>query len=290
MCIFYRKLKVVVELKDEQWMFEKPLLGKAEKRSGSDNSELFFRYGLNDCTVDEPKKEDSTILVVKRFPPLAWKQRRVARGNRHQALSVIKLDHFLKLFRKKEDSNLPNVLKFSRIHLHCVKYVRTRSYSGQHFPAFRMNMELYGVSLRIKSECEKMRTRITLNTDTFHAILVYMNKSKLMKNADLLNETLNEHCCHNRFFQWLLAVLVDVIGSKTYKPPPAKPKHKSLFATWKIFFKNKVIEFYNLPSILYDPIVSSTIPSDINNFDVPTVVYNLEKPIYSRNQKTIPSM
>ena len=52
-------------------MFEKPFLGEAEKRSGCDNSELFFRYGLNDCTVDEPKKEDSNILVVKRFPPLA---------------------------------------------------------------------------------------------------------------------------------------------------------------------------------------------------------------------------
>ena len=30
---------------------------------------------------------------------------------------------------------------------HCVKYVRIRSYSGPHFPAFRLNMERYGGSV-----------------------------------------------------------------------------------------------------------------------------------------------
>ena len=44
------------------------------------------------------------------------------------------------------------------------------SYSGPHFPAFGLNMERYSVSLRIQSECGKMRTRITPNTDTFHAL------------------------------------------------------------------------------------------------------------------------
>ena len=46
-----------------------------------------------------------------------------------------------------------------------------RSYSGPHFPAFGLNTEKYGVSLRIHSECAKIRTRITPNTDTFHAVL-----------------------------------------------------------------------------------------------------------------------
>ena len=45
-----------------------------------------------------------------------------------------------------------------------VKSVRVWSCSGPHFPT-------YGVSLRIQSECGKMRTRITPNnTDTFHAV------------------------------------------------------------------------------------------------------------------------
>ena len=51
---------------------------------------------------------------------------------------------------------------------HCVKSVRIRSYSGPHFPAFGLNTEY--VSLHIQSECGKMRTGITPNTDTFHAV------------------------------------------------------------------------------------------------------------------------
>ena len=61
-------------------------------------------------------------------------------------------------------SNAPN---------HCVKGVSIRSYSGPHFPAFGLNTERYEVSkvpLRIQSECRKMRTRITPNTDTFYEV------------------------------------------------------------------------------------------------------------------------
>ena len=39
-----------------------------------------------------------------------------------------------------------------------------------HFLAFGLNTERYGVSLRIKSECGKMRTAITPNTDTFYGV------------------------------------------------------------------------------------------------------------------------
>ena len=53
---------------------------------------------------------------------------------------------------------------------HCVKSVRMRSYSGSHFHAFGLNTERYEVSLRIQSECGKIRTTITPNTDTFHAV------------------------------------------------------------------------------------------------------------------------
>ena len=53
----------------------------------------------------------------------------------------------------------------------CVKSVRIWSYSGPHFPAFGLNTEWYSLSLCIQSECWKMRTRITPNTDTFYAVL-----------------------------------------------------------------------------------------------------------------------
>ena len=55
--------------------------------------------------------------------------------------------------------------------IHCVKSVRIRSYSGPYFPAFGVNTERYGVSLRIQSECGKIWTRKTPNTDTFHAVI-----------------------------------------------------------------------------------------------------------------------
>ena len=51
---------------------------------------------------------------------------------------------------------------------HCVKSVRILSYSGSYFPAFGLNTERYGH--RIKFECRKLRTRITPDTDTFHAV------------------------------------------------------------------------------------------------------------------------
>ena len=62
-----------------------------------------------------------------------------------------------------------------------------RSHSGTHFPAFRLNTdryeeslcpafglntERYEASLRIQSECGKMLTRITPNTETFYAVIV----------------------------------------------------------------------------------------------------------------------
>ena len=55
--------------------------------------------------------------------------------------------------------------------VHCVKSVRIRSYSSLHFPSFELNTGRYSVSLRIQSKCGKMRTRITPNTDTFHAVI-----------------------------------------------------------------------------------------------------------------------
>ena len=43
-------------------------------------------------------------------------------------------------------------------------------YSGPHFPTFGLNTGRYSLSFRIQSKCGEMRTRITPNTDTFHAV------------------------------------------------------------------------------------------------------------------------
>ena len=67
---------------------------------------------------------------------------------------------------------LPNITrrKGNQTMKHCVKRVRIRSYYGLYFPAFGLNTDRYGLSLRIQSECGKIRTRITPNTDTFHTV------------------------------------------------------------------------------------------------------------------------
>ena len=56
----------------------------------------------------------------------------------------------------------------NRVQLHCVKSARIRGFSGPHFS---MYFYPHSVSLRIQSECGKMRTRKTPNTTTFHAVL-----------------------------------------------------------------------------------------------------------------------
>ena len=43
-------------------------------------------------------------------------------------------------------------------------------FSGPYFPAFGLSTKRYRVSLCIQSECLKIQTRKTQNTDTFHAL------------------------------------------------------------------------------------------------------------------------
>ena len=55
---------------------------------------------------------------------------------------------------------------------HCVKNVRIQSFSGPYFPAFELISERYSVPLCIQSECRKIRTRKTPNTDAFYTVSV----------------------------------------------------------------------------------------------------------------------
>ena len=65
--------------------------------------------------------------------------------------------------------------------IHCVKSVLIRSYSGPYFPAFGLNTEKCGLSLRIQSECGKIQTRITPTTDTFHAVISFEITNKKIR-------------------------------------------------------------------------------------------------------------
>ena len=63
---------------------------------------------------------------------------------------------------------------------HFVKSVLIRSFSGSYFPAFGLNTERYFVSLRIQSDCRKIRTRITPNTDTFYAVNIFILRNSIV--------------------------------------------------------------------------------------------------------------
>ena len=73
-----------------------------------------------------------------------------------------------------------SVLMAHNIYPYCEKSVRIRSYwsfSGLYFLAFKLNAEKYAVSLRVQSECGKIRTRKTPNTDIFHAVSLYYKRT-----------------------------------------------------------------------------------------------------------------
>ena len=46
-------------------------------------------------------------------------------------------------------------IKMGGVVIDCVKSVHIRSYSGRYFPAFKLNTERYGVSLRIQANAGK---------------------------------------------------------------------------------------------------------------------------------------
>ena len=73
---------------------------------------------------------------------------------------------------KKLLAKIEKVLKFLYLS-HNIRSVRIQGYSGPHFPSFGLNTKRYGESLRIEFKCGKMRTRITPNMNTFHAVLFF---------------------------------------------------------------------------------------------------------------------
>ena len=63
--------------------------------------------------------------------------------------------------------NLKHISLLGYQSFHWVKSVRIWSFYGLYFPAFELNTERYFVSVRIQSECGKIRTRKTPITNTF---------------------------------------------------------------------------------------------------------------------------
>ena len=86
---------------------------------------------------------------------------------------------------------------------HCVKSVRIRTYSGPHFPTLGLNTERHGISLRIQSKWGKMRTRITPNMDTFHAVqeaAEYRTNTVCLFIFAFPTSSLRQKCPNTEFF------------------------------------------------------------------------------------------
>ena len=66
---------------------------------------------------------------------------------------------------------------------HCVKGVQIRSFSSPYFPAFGLNTERYGISLRIQSKCGKKGTR---KNSVFGHFSRSVNKSFAMFNLQTI--------------------------------------------------------------------------------------------------------
>ena len=98
------------------------------------------------------------------------------------------------------------VYSWKAYYYHCVKSVRSRSYYGPRFPAFGLNTERYQVSLRMQSECEKIRTRITPNTDTFHAVYFFWGVSS----------SRIDNCSFQSYVKKVLSVQSSVLNFRSY--------------------------------------------------------------------------
>ena len=105
----------------------------------------------------------------------------------------------------------------------CVKRVFIRSYSGPSFLAFGLNMERNSVSLRIQSECGKMRTRITLNTENFYAVIPIV----------LLSSIISVIKCSNVFKEHL-SVTVSVSNQEFARVQQSSLKFISSYFKWDI--------------------------------------------------------
>ena len=111
--------------------------------------------------------------------------------------------------------------------------------------------------------------------------LTNMKTTELKKLADKINDILLSSPIDFPFSQWY-SIALDIIDCRVYTPPPPKKKRPPLKNVLHVDFCNKGVELVNLSSILHEKSVLETIPSIINTFSPPTIVYSLEPAIGSK--------
>ena len=81
--------------------------------------------------------------------------------------------------------------------------------------------------------------------------------------------------------QWI-TLAQDMIDCRLLKPKPPKPKKVPPSNICPIYFDNKAIEMINIPKIFRNPLLKECLSSAAENFEVPTIVYTLDKSIGSK--------
>ena len=110
--------------------------------------------------------------------------------------------------------------------------------------------------------------------------LANMRKKELKGLAGYItNSVLDEEM---ELYSIWFKMTLDIIETKIYKPPPVKPKRKIPKYRISIPFVNKAMDFINLPQIIRSKEAKDSMPSILNDDDIPMVVYSLSQPIRSR--------
>ena len=114
-------------------------------------------------------------------------------------LYVEGLRELIKIPNINHNTNL--VQKHNNIDVHhYIKSFGIGNFFGPYFPAFGLNSARYSVSVRIQSECGKIRTRKTLNTDTLSAVHLNdtnhcLEKSMFLSKIDHHTEFIKQVTC-----------------------------------------------------------------------------------------------
>ena len=88
--------------------------------------------------------------------------------NQLQRIYVLRLNIYVNVYTHLNTNNENLQCTYN----HFVKNFLIRSFSSPYFPAFELISERYSVPLCIQSECRKIRTRKTPNTDAFYTVSV----------------------------------------------------------------------------------------------------------------------
>ena len=108
-----------------------------------------------------------------------------------------------------------------------------------------------------------------------------MKKKHLKSVADYISDFLSQQDSSYLFSTWY-SMALDIIESKLFVEPVYSIKKTLPKYKLNMTFVNKALDYINLPSILRQPEIINNCPFNINEKDIPMVVYSLSQPVRSK--------